>query len=307
MRNNSDLFRIGIDLGGTKIECVVLDSTGTTIHRRRRPTQADAGYARIIKNIIESIEEAREQLPPGSKNSIGMGIPGMLDRHNERVQNSNTTILIGKPLGKDLEQALGQAVEIENDANCFTLAECRQGAALNYGFVFGVIMGTGCGGGICIDGRVRRGPHGIAGEWGHASIDPRGVICYSGIVGCVESKISGSGVQAAHTRRTGQILNMHEIVQGFREGLTECVESMHQFFEDFGRALAMIVNTMDPDAIVLGGGLSNIAELYTLGREQLQRFAFHSDLQTPLLKNKLGDSAGVFGAAWVGARDAGIR
>lgn len=300
MQNSTNSHRIGVDLGGTKIECVILDQDGKAIFRKRRPTQADQGYDRILENIVAAVEEARAAIPANADASIGLGIPGMLDIRNNLVQNANTTVLIGKPLGRDLQNVLQQQVIIENDANCFTLAECNAGAARNHDFVFGVIMGTGCGGGICIDGRVRRGPHGIAGEWGHASIDPNGATCYSGIVGCIESKISGSGVQAAHRSRTGQTLTMAEIVAGYRKGDAICTETMQQFFRDFGRALAVIVNSMDPDAIVLGGGLSNIEELYTEGWEALRSFAFHDDLQTPLLKNELGDSAGVFGAAWIG-------
>ena len=216
-------------------------------------------------------------------------------------QNANTTCLIGKPLHTDIERELGCSVVVENDANCFTLAECRAGAAQGYGLVFGIIMGTGCGGGMCINGHVRPGPHHIAGEWGHYAVDPNGAQCYCGNRGCVETKISGGGVEAAFYDRYGRIISMQSILQGFRSGDPECVEAFNRFLDDFGRCLGGLISILDPDAVVLGGGLSNIDELYTLGIERVKKYVFCEHLKTPILKNQLGDSAGVFGAAWVGA------
>jgi fructokinase len=191
-------------------------------------------------------------------------------------------------------------VGIRNDADCFALAECRRGAGQEYGLVFGVIMGTGCGGGICINGEVREGPHRIAGEWGHFSVDPEGMFCYCGNRGCVETKISGSGVERAFGSRYGRNLTMEEIVTGARAGDGECREAFDRFLNDFGRCLGGLISILDPDAVVLGGGLSAIDELYTAGVERVRHYAFHGDLRTPILRNRLGDSAGVFGAAWIG-------
>ncbi len=172
---------------------------------------------------------------------------------------------------------------------------------LGYGLVFGVIMGTGCGGGMCIDGHIRRGLHNIAGEWGHYAVDPHGVPCYCGNKGCVETKISGGGVEAAFYARYGRIISMQSIVQGFRSGDAECVEAFNLFLDDFGRCLGGLISILDPDAVVLGGGLSNIDELYTLGIERVKKYVFCEHMKTPILKNQLGDSAGVYGAAWMGA------
>jgi fructokinase len=216
------------------------------------------------------------------------------------VRNANSTCLIGEPLPADLERLLGRPVGVRNDADCFTLAECRLGAGAGYGLVFGVIMGTGCGGGLSIDGVVREGPHRICGEWGHFSVDAQGAPCYCGNRGCVETKISGSGVEAAFRARYDESLSMEEIVAGARAGDARCRRSFDIFLEDFGRCLGGLISILDPDAVVLGGGLSNIDELYHEGFQRVRRYAFHGDVRTPVLKNSLGDSAGVFGAAWIG-------
>ena len=174
------------------------------------------------------------------------------------------------------------------------------GAGIGYGLVFGVIMGTGCGGGICINGLVREGPHRIAGEWGHVSVDCNGVECYCGNRGCVETLISGSGVEAAFFRKYAQRYSMNEIVAQARTGEPRCLSIFERFLDDFGRCLGGVISILDPDAVVLGGGLSNIEELYSTGWEHVRQYAFHDDLKTPIMQNKLGDSAGVFGAAWIG-------
>jgi fructokinase len=189
---------------------------------------------------------------------------------------------------------------MQNDANCFTLAESIQGAGKGYKVVFGIIMGTGCGGGIALDGKILQGAHGIAGEWGHVSIDPQGADCYCGKRGCVETKISGGGVENKFAARFGRRLQMEQIVAGFHHGDGPCTEVFRQFLDDFGRAAGGLISVLDPDAVVIGGGLSNINELYTEGGAFIRRYAFHPDVETPILKNKLGDSAGVIGAAWIG-------
>ncbi|MCR9142239.1 MAG: ROK family protein [bacterium] len=321
-------YRIGIDLGGTKVETILLDSENEVLFRHRIPTpplqtgQApETRYLEIVAAVCSLVREAASQIPasttalekisrtdaeppkPGAipaDVAVGIGIPGILDRRTGRVINANTTCLIGHPLQQDLEAELGRPIAIENDANCFTAAECVNGAARGKDFVFGVIMGTGCGGGLWANGRIRSGMHGIGGEWGHISIDPQGRQCWCGNRGCIETMISGSGVEAGHKERTGQALPMRDIVAGFRAGDADCQATMQAFFADFGRALGGIISAIDPDLIVLGGGLSNIPELYTQGVARVQDFAFHPGIQTPIVKNELGDSAGVFGAAAIG-------
>ncbi|WP_240732136.1 ROK family protein [Geobacter sp. FeAm09] len=293
-------FRIGIDLGGTKTEALLLAPDGAVLLRERRATPLDQGYRAVLATVTTAVREAMARVPAGAPCTVGIGIPGSSDERTGLVRNANSTCLIGRPLQGDLEWELGRAVTLCNDADCFTLAECRQGAGLGYGLVFGVIMGTGCGGGICIDGRVRPGPHRIAGEWGHLSVDPAGAVCYCGNRGCVETKISGSGVEAAFVREYGERLSMERIVAGARTGEPRCRAAFDRFLDDFGRCLGGLISILDPDAVVLGGGLSNIIELYTTGIERVRHYAFHEHLATPILKNRLGDSAGVFGAAWIG-------
>lgn len=295
-----DTAAIGIDLGGTKTESIILAVDGTVLWRQRRPTPRTGGYDAVLTQVAEMIREAADQLPAGTPYTVGIGIPGSLDSTTGLVRNANSTCLIGHPLQTDIERLTGVPVQIRNDADCFTLAECHSGAGRGYGLVFGVIMGTGCGGGICINGVVREGPHRIAGEWGHLSMDRDGTECYCGKRGCVETLISGSGVEAAFLREHGHKLTMDEIVVQARTGEPRCRAAFDRFLEDFGRCLGGLISILDPDAVVLGGGLSNIEELYNIGRDHVRRYAFHDVLRTPILKNELGDSAGVFGAAWIG-------
>ena len=295
-------YRIGIDLGGSKIEALLLAPDETVLQRRRIPSPAADGYDAVLVTLHRIITETAGLVPAGSQYTIGIGIPGSLNPFTGLVQNANSTCLIGHPFKDDLERLLGRTVRIRNDADCFALAECRLGAGQGYGLVFGVIMGTGCGGGLCIDGEVREGPHRIAGEWGHFSVDPEGMSCYCGNRGCVETKISGSGVERAFGSRYGRDLTMKEIVAGARQGSGECLDAFDRFLDDFGRCLGGLISILDPDAVVLGGGLSGIDELYTVGVERVRRYAFHGDLRTPILRNRLGDSAGVFGAAWIGVQ-----
>jgi fructokinase len=293
-------YRIGVDLGGAKTEIALLSPAGETLLRRRVPTPVREGYGAVLENTASLIRETAANLPPRSDYSLGVGIPGAISPTTGLVQNANSTCLIGHPLQEDLQRALGRPLAMENDANCFALAESRAGAGLGFEMVFGVIMGSGCGGGLCLHGQARKGPHAIAGEWGHVSVDPLGATCYCGNRGCVETKISGSGVEAAFTAETGRRLPMRDIVSGARNGDAQCAAVFTRFLDDFGRCLAGLIGVLDPDAVVLGGGLSNINELYELGVERVRAHAFHADLRTPILKNELGDSAGVFGAAWIG-------
>jgi len=293
-------YKIGIDLGGTKTEAILLGPDDREIHRKRVSTPEDNHYKAIFRSVCDLVGDMVSLVPDGEEYSVGVGIPGSINHETQLVQNANTTCLIGKPFQSDLEGILGQEVGMENDANCFTLAENRLGAGKGHNLVFGIIMGTGCGGGICINGKVWQGGHGIAGEWGHFSIDPDGAECYCGNSGCVETKISGSGVEAAFLAKTKRHFNMQEIVHGYRNNDPDCCSAFNQFLDDFGRCLGGLISVLDPDAVVLGGGLSNIDELYDLGVERVRHYAFHRKINTPILKNVLGDSAGVFGAAWIG-------
>lgn len=296
--------RIGIDLGGTKIETILLSPDSAIEYRKRIPTPRHANseteYDGILNATLAAIEETRAQLSAATPYSIGVGIPGTINSKTHLVQNANTTSLAGRPFQKDLERLTGRPVGIENDANCFTLAEALQGAGKGYRMVFGIIMGTGCGGGLSIDGRLHRGRHQIAGEWGHFSVDSTGLTCFCGNRGCVETKISGAGVQKNYQTQFGDTLIMSQITQGYRNGDETCRIVFEQFLDDYGRCLGGLISTLDPDVVVLGGGLSNIEELYTIGLDRVRKYAFHEYIETPILKNQLGDSAGVFGAAWIG-------
>ncbi len=295
-----DEYKIGIDLGGTKTEAILLDHEDKVQHRKRIKTPKHEGYMAILNSLTHLITDTLHLVPKGRQCTIGIGIPGTINSRTHLVQNANTTCLIDKPFKMDLEKKLGRKTYMENDANCFVLAESRSGAGTGYGFVFGVIMGTGCGGGICINGSIRQGNHGIAGEWGHISIDPEGARCYCGNKGCIETKISGSGVESSFYKKFNKPLKMHEIVQGYRDGDPDCVYAFNCFLEEFGRSIGGLISLLDPDAVILGGGLSNIDELYGQGLEFVKKYTFHQNIETPILKNKMGDSAGVFGAAWLG-------
>jgi fructokinase len=298
----SNVYQIGIDLGGTKIEAVLLDPQGKELLRERVPTPVGTAddHLAIVDRVSRQVTVAAEKIPRGAAYTIGVCIPGIKDTRTGLVQNANTTSLIGHPFKAELEERLGHPVGMENDANCFTLAEALQGAGQGFQMVFGIIMGTGCGGGLCMAGRLHDGLHGIAGEWGHFSIDPRGAKCFCGNRGCIETKISGTGVARNHEEHWGKRLQMEEIVAGYRRGDGQCKATFEAFLEDFGRSVGGLISLLDPDAIVIGGGLSHIDELYTLGRERVRAYAFHPKAQTPILKNQLGDSAGIYGAAWAG-------
>ncbi|MDA8133532.1 MAG: ROK family protein [Desulfobacteraceae bacterium] len=290
-------YRIGIDLGGTKIESILLSPDLRELCRERIPTPAGNQYDLIVKAVYAQIRAMAEKIPGNGDFTVGIGIPGAVQKETGRVHNANTTCLIGKPFQTDLETLCQKRVIIENDANCFTLTEALQGAGKDYGMVFGVIMGTGCGGGLCINKKIWGGANGIAGEWGHFSVDPGGRTCYCGNRGCVETKISGTGVEASYYEIVGRHIKMKDLVQGYRQGDELCKTVFLRFLEDFGRALGGLISVLDPDAVVIGGGLSHIDEIYTLGVDQVRKYAFHKNIQTPILKNRLGDSSGVVGAA----------
>lgn len=296
---------IGIDLGGTKTEVALLAPDGALLFRERTATPRAGGYDAVLATVAAMTTKAVALLATGESVAIGIGIPGSLDPHTGLVRNANSTCLIGKPLQTDLERILKQPIIVRNDADCFTLAECRGGAGQGFGLVFGIIIGTGCGGGLYIDGTVREGPHRISGEWGHLVVDPAGASCYCGNRGCVETLISGSGVENDFCRNHGERLTMEQIVSRARNGEPRCKITFDRFLENFGRCVGGLISILDPDAIVLGGGLSNIDELYDSGYGWVRRYAFHDSLNTPLLRNRLGDSAGVFGAAQIALAERG--
>ena len=282
-------LRIGIDLGGTKIEGLALDAEGREVFRKRVPTPR-GDYAGTISAVHRLVAEIGE-------GSVGIGIPGAESRATRLIKNANSTCLIGKPLAEDLEAALGRPVRLENDANCFALSEATDGAGKGAAVVFGVILGTGVGGGIVVDGKVIRGANAIAGEWGHNALPQPGnqdfplPPCYCGRAGCIETYLSGPGLSRDHEQVTGERLAPEQLV------LHE--KTMARYEERLARALASVINVLDPDVIVLGGGMSNVARLYTQVPRLWGRHVFSDRVATRLVPPVHGDSSGVRGAAWL--------
>jgi len=288
--------RIGIDLGGTKTEAIVMDADGRILRRERRPTPQADGYNAILANIRSLVTDLEFQA--GGRCHIGLGTPGAISTRTGCLKNSNTVCLNGKPLKDDLERLLKREIRIANDANCFALSEALDGAGHGYGVVFGVILGTGVGGGIVVNGQLLAGAQHIAGEWGHNVLEADGPACYCGKRGCVETFLSGPGLArdyAAHGGRAS--LDAQEIVARAAAGDALAEAAMQRYLDRFARALSVVVNILDPDAIVLGGGMSNIERLYAEGRERLAAQVFNDELRTRLRKNLHGDSSGVRGAA----------
>ena len=287
--------RIGIDLGGTKIEGVVLGADNRLLFRHRVPTESARGYKHILERVALVVDACRHAAPECT--TIGIGTPGAVSSRDGTMKNCNTTCLNGQRLPEDLAQRLRLPLRIENDANCFALAEAIAGAGEGAALVFGVILGTGVGGGIVHRGELLCGPQHLAGEWGHHSLDPRGPSCYCGQRGCVERFIAGPAVEEQYCKLTGEAAAMPAIVARYRDGEPAATQVFRRFVDRFGRAVANLVDILDPDVIVLGGGLSNIDELYTLGRDAVAGYVFNDELRTPIRRNALGDSAGVIGAA----------
>ena len=289
---------MGIDLGGTKIEGVVLDAGGKEILRKRIATEREHGY----QHILQRIKWLHDELAAAADGptTFGIGTPGAVSPRTGLLKNSNTVCLNGQPVKADLEQLLKRPIAMQNDANCFALAEARLGAGRGKNLVFGVIMGTGCGGGLVHKGEVLTGPQAIAGEWGHMSIDPHGPACYCGKAGCVETFISGGGLENRFAEKYGVRRPLKEVEAAYFAGEPQAVEFMQWFFDRFGRALANVIDILDPDIIVLGGGVANFQAIYREGVEQVSKYVFTDHLETPIVRHQLGDSAGVFGAALVG-------
>ncbi len=290
-------LRIGIDLGGTKTEGIIMDAGGAILFRERRPTPAAQGYEAILDNIRGIVRHLEAQAG-GAHCPVGIGTPGATSAVTGALKNSNTTCLIGKPIRDDLEKRLERPVRIANDANCFALSEALDGAGMNEPVVFGVILGTGVGGGIVVNGQLIEGLQHIAGEWGHNVLEANGPKCYCGKLGCVETFLSGPGLVRDYQVHGGKPgLDAKAIVTAAGAGDAVAESAMQRYFDRFGRALAVVINILDPHAVVLGGGMSNIARLYTEGREHVARYVFNDELRTKILPNVHGDSSGVRGAA----------
>jgi fructokinase len=295
-------MRIGVDLGGTKIEVIALDEAGRALMRTRRPTPS-GDYAAILDCINALVHEAELSTGPGA--TVGVATPGAISLRTGMLKNSNSSVLNGKPLRSDLSARLQKPVRLENDANCFTLSEAVDGAGAAHEVVFGVILGTGVGGGIVLERQLHRGRNVIAGEWGHNPLpwmrpdEFPGSICYCGKSGCIETYLSGAGMRRDfHTSRGGH-LSPEQIVRAAEAGDAMARACLEQYIDRLARALASVINVLDPDVVVLGGGLSNIERLYRDLPPQIARYAFSDAIDTPVLRARHGDSSGVRGAAWL--------
>jgi fructokinase len=296
-------MRIGIDLGGTKIEAIALDADGQELQRIRVATPKGdyAGTVNAIAGLVREVEETLQQ-----QGTVGVGIPGTIVRATGLVKNANSLWLNGRPLEQDLSLAIKREVRCANDANCFAISEATDGAAKGANVVFGVIMGTGCGGGLAVGGKTHAGPNGLAGEWGHTPLpwathdELPGQLCYCGQHGCMETWISGTGFEWDFARVTSRNLRGAEIVAAAASGDAEAEAAMERLVGRVARGLAVIVNVLDPDVIVLGGGLSNLDRLYRGDLlEKVTAYSFGGGVTTPILRNVHGDSSGVRGAAWL--------
>ncbi len=335
---------IGIDLGGTKTEIICLDeSNGKELYRQRVPSHTN-DYQATVRNMAEMLQRAEETVE--QKGSVGVGIPGTVSKDTGRVKNANSTWLNGQTLDKDLEEAFGRKVRVENDANCFTLSEATDGAGAKYNTVFGVIIGTGCGAGVVINGKTLAGINGIAGEWGHnplplpfvglkktsanynvfdqgkdqshiinsvyknngppdyftpdmAVSEYPGPQCYCGKRGCLETWISGTGLKNDYKRVVGKALSTHDIIANAKEGEENATAALHRYSDRLSRGLASVINVLDPEVIILGGGMGNATQLYDMVPKMWGRYIISDTVMTKLLPPKYGDSSGVRGAAWL--------
>ena len=292
-------MRIGIDLGGTKIEGIVIDPQGDISLKRRVNTPAAEGYHAILAALGDLIINLERDA--GVKCSVGLAAPGAVSKRTNTMKNCNTACINGKPLKKDLEAHLQRKVHIANDADCFALSEARDGAGAGYEVVFGVILGTGVGGGVIFNGHVHSGPNAIAGEWGHTPLVENGIDCYCGKKGCVETVLSGPGLHRDYLLHGGtQAKDAMQVVHAAKDRSDKhAIEAIDRYIVHFGRAMATVIDVLDPDVVVLGGGLSNMDVLYERGPKSVESFVFSDSLLTPIVQNKYGDSSGVRGAAWL--------
>jgi fructokinase len=294
-------MRIGIDLGGTKIEGIALDAGGRTLARRRVDTPRD-DYTRTLEAIVGVVSHLEREAD--ARGTVGIGIPGAITPAGV-VKNANSVWLIGKPLGADLERRLGRSVRLMNDANCFSLSEASDGAAAGAASVFGVILGTGVGGGIVIDGRPHVGANLIGGEWGHNPLpwpspdELPGPPCYCGQAGCIETWCSGPGLANDHARVAGNTLDARAIVRAAGDGDASARATLERHHDRLARGLASVINVLDPEVIVLGGGVSNVPGIVEAVAERLPRWAFSDTVVTRVVRHMHGDASGVRGAAWL--------
>jgi len=299
---NSIAFRLGVDLGGTKITAIVLDAEGVEICRERIPTpQGDyAGTLQAVAGLVAGLETR-----VGEQCTVGIGMPGSVSRASGLVKNSNSVCLNGQPVYHDLETLLDRPLRFANDADCFALSEASDGAALDAGVVFGVIIGTGTGGGLVVNKTLLTGPNGIAGEWGHNPLPwPRpeelpGPDCYCGRAGCIESWLSGPGLARDYQQLHGVAIPASAIVCSAAEGEVQALATLQRYMDRMARALASVINILDPDVIVLGGGVSNCELLYAAVPSRWGEYVFSDRVDTRLVKAKHGDDSGVRGAAWL--------
>jgi fructokinase len=295
-------MRIGIDLGGTKIEALAIDHHGTELARHRIDTPRDDYDATIVAmaGLVKRLESET-----GRTGTVGAGIPGSISRITRLVKNANSTWLNGRPLDRDLTAALGREVRIANDANCLAVSEATDGAAAGKHVVFGVILGTGCGGGVAISGRVHEGPNSVGGEWGHIPLawpkpeEYPGPQCYCGKRGCMEMWVSGTGIALDYKTVTGRTRTAREIVADFELGDREASDAVECFEDRLARGLAQVINILDPDMIVIGGGVSRVTHFYEVLPLKLRRYVFGGEVTTPIVPAMYGDSSGVRGAAWL--------
>ena len=302
MPDKPNKVRIGIDLGGTKIEFVALERDGRELHRHRVPTPR-GDYDGTVRAIKEGVEQIERELQRSA--TVGVGIPGTISRITHTVKNANSTWMNGKPFDRDLCNALGREVRCANDANCLAVSEATDGAGAGKRLVFAVILGTGVGGGIAVEGRVHNGPNGVAGEWGHTVLpwmraeEFPGPECYCGFRGCIETWISGTGLEKDYERATKTKLLGKEIVARSAAGDAEAMVCLERYEDRLTRSLAQLVNILDPDVIVLGGGVSQVPRLYQNVPTRLKEYVFGREADTQVLVAKHGDASGVRGAAWL--------
>jgi fructokinase len=295
-------MRIGIDLGGTKIEALALDDKGVELARHRIDTPRD-DYDATVQAMAGLVNRLEKET--GRTGTVGAGIPGSISRITGLVKNSNSTWLNGRPLDRDLTAVLGREVRVANDANCFAVSEATDGAAAGRRVVFGVILGTGCGGGVAIDGRVHDGPNGVAGEWGHNPLpwpspeEYPGPVCYCGKLGCMEMWVSGTGIALDYKNATGRTRTTREIVSESEAGEGDANAAMARFEDRLARGMAQVIDILDPDVIVIGGGVSSVKSLYRELPKKLPEYVFGGEVSTPVLPAVYGDSSGVRGAAWL--------
>ena len=295
-------IRIGIDLGGTKIEFVALERDGHEMYRHRVPTPR-GDYDATVRAIKDGVEQIERKLQRSA--TVGVGIPGTISTVTHTVKNANSTWMNGRPFDRDLSTALNRKVRCANDANCLAVSEATDGAGAGKHIVFAVILGTGCGGGIAVDGRVHNGRNGVAGEWGHTVLpwmradEFPGPDCYCGLRGCIETWISGTGLEADYERATKTKLKGKEIIARREAGEAEAVACVQRYEDRLTRSLSQLVNILDPDVIVLGGGVSQVPRLYRDVPQRLKEYVFGREADTPILVAKHGDASGVRGAAWL--------